>query len=112
MPVTVDEALEFSGGGAIARVHFAKLLVKKGYSKTVEEAMSDWMSPGKPGHCSDQAITAEQAVEIIRSSGGDPYIAHLHTTGMRGGELYDFLKRLKSVGLRGLSVFTASTRPK
>ncbi|MGI6203273.1 MAG: PHP domain-containing protein [Eubacteriales bacterium] len=105
MPVTVEEALEFSGGGAIARIHFAKLLVKKGYCKTVAEAMRDWLSPGKPGHCSQQAITAEQAVEIIRAAGGDAYVAHLHTTGMEGSELYDFLRRLKSVGLAGIECF-------
>ncbi len=111
MPVTVEEALEFSGGGAIARIHFAKLLVKKGYSKTVADAMRDWLSPGKPGHSSAQAITAEEAVEIIRSAGGDAYIAHLHTTGMPGGELYDFLKRLKSAGLAGIECMYSEYTP-
>lgn len=111
MPVTVEEALEFSGGGAIARIHFAKLLVKKGYAKDVADAMRDWLSPGKPGHSSAQAITAEEAVEIIRSAGGDAYIAHLHTTGMNGGELRDFLKRLKSVGLTGIECMYSEYTP-
>lgn len=111
MPVTVEEALEFSGGGAIARIHFAKLLVKKGYSKTVADAMRDWLSPGKPGHCSTQAITAEQAVEIIRAAGGDAYIAHLHTTKTEDGELYDFLRRMKSVGLSGIECFYTEYTP-
>ena len=111
LPVTVEEALEFSGGGAIARVHFAKLLVKKGYCTTVEEGMSEWLSPGKPGHSTMQAITAEEAVEIIRAASGDAYIAHLHTTKMAPSELYEFLKRLKEVGLSGIECFYSEYTP-
>lgn len=111
MPVTVGEALEFSGGGAIARVHFAKLLVKKGYSDSVADAMRDWLSPGKPGHSATQAITAEQAVELIRAAGGDAYMAHLHTAGMEGSELFDFVKRLKSAGLTGIECMYSEYTP-
>jgi Predicted metal-dependent phosphoesterases (PHP family) len=102
MAVTVEEALEFSGGGEIARIHFAKLLVKKGFCQNVSDAMRDWLSPGKPGHSGTQAITAEEAVELIRTAGGDAYMAHIYTAGMEDPEMYDFLKRLKIAGLTGI----------
>ncbi len=111
MPVTVEEALDFSDGGLIARAHFAKLLVKKGYSASVSDAFRDWLSPGKPGHSSAQAITAEQAVEIIRAAGGDAYVAHLYTMGLSDSELFEFIKHLKSAGLSGIECMYSEYTP-
>lgn len=100
--VTLDEVKEKAGGGILCRAHIAKLMTEKGYSESPKAAFAQWLNVGCPCYSESQALTDEEAVDLIRKAGGDAYLAHLHLTKKSGDELDAFVKRLKNAGLTGI----------
>ena len=100
--VSYEEALALAPGGLVGRAHFARVMVEKGYTSSVKEAFDLYLSSGKKGFSSRQYLTAEDAVRVIKESGGFSFIAHLHLIRLSDDELFDFLKKMKSVGLDGI----------
>jgi len=103
IPVTLEEAMAEAGSGLLARAHFAKAMVKKGYVASVKEAFDKWIGSGRPGYASQkQAISAKEAIDAINGAGGAAYAAHLHLMRKEDGELFEYLKELKGYGLAGV----------
>jgi len=76
MPITMEDVLEFSGKGVIARPHIARAIVKKGYVNEYQKVFDDYLADGKPC-CIDKVIlTPQEGIELIRESGGVAVLAH------------------------------------
>lgn len=108
--ISVEDAAKASGwDGAsplgdvlIARAHFARVMYDRGYVPSVKNAFDTYLANGCPAYSSLQYFTPEQGVELIKSTGGMAFVAHLHLIRMTDGETIEFLKRLKAVGLDGI----------
>ena len=109
--VSLAEAEKLSGGGTVGRAHFARVMMNKGYVKSVKEAFDKYLSSGKGGYSSNQKITAEEAVEIIKNAGGMAFAAHLHLMKRTDDDLFEFIKSLKNAGLDGIEGFYTEYTP-
>ncbi|MCR5522172.1 MAG: PHP domain-containing protein [Clostridia bacterium] len=108
--IDLDEIRKLAGGQIIGRAHFARLMVDKGYAGSVKEAFDLYLGSGKYAYCGEQRLTDEEAVKLIKSSGGMAFAAHLHHTKLEGDELRAFLIRLKDAGLDGVEgIYTEYT---
>lgn len=101
-PITVDEVKKVAGGALLCRAHYARVLMDKGLVPSVKEAFDKYLANGRPAYCGHQAITAEEAIDLIHKAGGIAFVAHLHLIRLSDEELYAFLKRLKAAGLDGI----------
>lgn len=100
-PITVDDVVAQSDGGdALGRPHVAKALIMRGFAKDVQSCFDTLLVRGKPGYLPSNYITPEQAIDVIRESGGFPVLAH-------PGRLKDesIIAELIEHGLAGLEVF-------
>lgn len=109
--VTMSEAEEMANGSIVCRAHFAKLMVQKGYASSVKEAFDKYLSNGKPAYSSKQALTDEEAIAIIKNSGGLAFCAHLHLTRKPLPVLTEFLLGLKAKGLSGIEGYYTEYTP-
>ena len=100
--VTPDEVKRVAGGSLICRAHYARVLLDKGYVSSVKEAFDLYLANGRPAYCGRQAITAEEAIDIIHAAGGIAFVAHLHLIKLSDEALYAYLKELKQAGLDGI----------
>ncbi len=100
--VTMAEAYKIAPSGLIGRAHFAKLLVEKGYTKSVKEGFEKYLANGRPAYDGTQYLTAETAVKLINKLGGVAFVAHPHLIRLEDEELEKFLIELKSYGLCGI----------
>ncbi len=100
--VTMDEVRSLAGSDVLCRAHFARIMVNKGYVKTVPEAFEKYLGSGKLAYSKKQAFTDEEAVKLIKSAGGIAFVAHLNQTKRTLPDLKEFLSRLKGVGLDGV----------
>ncbi len=106
-PITVaDVVAQSDGGDALGRPHVAKALIGKGLAKDVQSCFDTLLVRGKPGYMPSNYITPEQAIDVIRDSGGLPVLAH-------PGRLKDeaVIDELIEHGLRGLEVFYPTHNP-
>lgn len=100
--VTMEEAYSIAPSGLIGRAHFARIMMEKGYISSVKEGFDKWLGVGKPAYDGSQALTARQAVELIKNIGGYSYVAHPHLIRISDDELRVFLTDLKKYGLCGI----------
>lgn len=102
MPVTVEELKEEYGDAVLTRAHFAKLLKKKGYVQSYEEAFARFLGDDKPCYVPRERITPEGAIELIHEAEGVAVLAHPLLYHMGQEELELLAARLKGCGLDGI----------
>ena len=100
-----EELLALTEGHSLGRPHFASLLVKHKLVKSREHAFASYLGMGKPLYVPKEGLDFEEAVMLIRESGGIPVLAHPMSLFVAWGRLPDFVKTLKDMGLMGLEAW-------
>lgn len=109
--ITLDEVRAIAPNNFIGRAHFARVLLDKGYIKSVKEGFDKYMSVGKYAYCEKQRLSARDAIELIKKCGGLSFLAHPHLTKLPDDELMKFLIELKGYGLCGLEGYYTDYTP-
>lgn len=98
-PVSVAEAEEL-GRSITGRVHFARVMMRKGYVKSIQDAFRRYLGEDAPGYVEVDDPPVTEAIERVREAGGLPVIAH--PGRYRLSDEVAFLARLAAAGLGGL----------
>ena len=110
--ITMDELREEARGNPVlCRAHFAQIMVRKGYAESVKDAFSRYLSVGCYAYSNRQALTAQEAVSLIREAGGIAVAAHLHLIKKPDDELREYLKSLIPYGLDGVEGYYSDYTP-
>ncbi|MCL2759662.1 MAG: PHP domain-containing protein, partial [Treponema sp.] len=100
--VTWEELIALTKGahnsGTLGRPHFAALLIKRKIVKNLDQAFSRYLGVGKPLYVPKEGLVFEEAVALIRESGGIPVLAHPISLFIAWGRLPDLIKTLKDMG--------------
>jgi hypothetical protein len=102
--ITLEE-VEALGRTLTGRPHFAKVLVKKGYVSTVQEAFEVYLGEAAKTYVYRQAPTFEEGVRKIEEAGGLSSLAHPVRLLNRKPPLTDLIERFLDAGLRGIEVY-------
>lgn len=94
----IDEA----GHKAIGRLHFAKALIEEGYVNSISEAFQRYLAVGKTAYVPKYAISASEAIRLIRKAGGVPVMAHPYYTHYNDKSM---LRSLVNDGLMGIEAW-------
>lgn len=100
--INLEELLEEAGGDVIARPHFARILVRKGYSSDLPAAFRDFLARGASAYVDRVRLSPEECIDAIIQSGGLPVLAHPAQTTRDEDQILDILSELKDMGLWGL----------
>lgn len=79
MPIAMEELLALAPDAkAIGRPHIAKVMIQKGYVKTIKEAFNSFIGDGKS--CFDEGVSfsSEETIALIHQAGGKAFLAHPH----------------------------------
>lgn len=95
------EELECEAGDAApGRVHFARLMVKKGYVGNLKKAFDVYLGTGKPAYLPRKKLDCGEVIEILKESGAVIVLAHPGITG----ETMKSIRELKKLGIEGIEV--------
>lgn len=100
--ITWEEITHYAGDSIITRAHFAKILIQKGYFNNNNEVFNKLIGNGKAAYVRRDNVHAKFAIELIRTSGGIPIIAHPTLYGLDSNGLYSLIDELKGYGLLGI----------
>ena len=102
--IEVAEA-EALGRTITGRVHFAKVLIAKGYVKTISEAFNKYIGEDAPGFVLMEDPQTPDAIRKVREFGGVPVLAHPIRLGMKDPDIEEgFIREQVEAGLLGLEV--------
>jgi len=76
MPIDPEEVFALVEEGSAGRPHVARVMVRRGYVKSVREAFDKYLASGRPGHVPMKKLSLEDAVRLLRQWGGVPVLAH------------------------------------
>ncbi|RME26841.1 MAG: PHP domain-containing protein [Deltaproteobacteria bacterium] len=104
--ITMEQVLQYTGGGLLGRPHFARFLVDKGYARDIQDAFDRYLGKGAGAYVDKQRLTPEQALLLATQDGAVPVLAHpysLHLSDIDSIE--KVLARLKEQGLQGIEAW-------
>ena len=104
-PLDWDEVASLAGGESMGRPHIATAMVNRGYVSSFKDAFDRYLGKGAAAYTDRDKMTAEIAIERIRTAGGVSVLAHPQTLSLTDDELSDLLGRLSSAGLAGVEAF-------
>lgn len=104
--ISFSKMEEMAKGGAMGRLHLARVILQAGYVNSIEEVFRKFIGDGGPAYVQKYRFTPEEAIKLIVAGGGIPVLAHpvlLRDDGL--------IPRLVKDGLRGIEVFCPSHNP-
>lgn len=94
----------------ITRAHFARFLTEHHYVKSNSEAFERYLGYHTPYYVPRTYIQPEDAIQLIRTAGGIPVLAHPLLYQLNLDELDRLISSLKDYGLAGIeTIYSANT---
>lgn len=104
--ITWEELMMEAGGDLIARPHFASLLVKKGAVASYKQAFDRYLKAGGQAYLDKKRLPVEEAIQMIKDSGGIPILAHPYTIRQKDEANFEQnVRRLVELGMQGIEVY-------
>lgn len=111
MPLAYEELLKEFPNAVITRAHYAQILLKKGYTKSLKEAFERYIGDHSPCFIPREKVTPEDGVKLILSAKGIPVLAHPIQYGMGDMRLQLLIDRMKEAGLQALEAIYCTHSP-
>ncbi len=108
--ITVEE-LERRGRSLAGRVHFARILIEKGYAADSHDAFRRFLGEDAPTYVHRDSKSIEEVIAIVRRGNGIPVVAHPIRLGMDRVAERELMIRLKQAGLLGLEIYHSEHPP-
>lgn len=105
--VSLERVREIAQGGSLGRPHLAQALFEAGHVTSYDDAFTTLISKDAPAYVSRVGLTPLEAVELVRSHGGVPSLAHPRTAI----GLEERLPLLVRSGLGGIECYYVSKDP-
>jgi 3',5'-nucleoside bisphosphate phosphatase len=99
IPLTLDEVLQQSNGGAVGRPHVARALIARGVVHDFRDAFVRYLGNAGSAFVARERLSIEDAISIAHEAGGLAIWAHPGDGGRR-----ERLEPLVAAGLDGLEV--------
>lgn len=104
--------VERMGRTLTGRPHFARLLVRKGYAATSEEAFRKYLDESAPTYVERRSPHVAEGIQRLLNAGGMPVLAHPVRLGVSIASAEEALiGEMRDMGLRGIEVFHSDHRP-
>ncbi len=108
--ISLEEVAGDCHGNQISRLHFARVLVRKGIVSDKEAAFRKFLGQGRPAYVSRAHISSKEAISLIRGAGGVAALAHPLHMGLPldSREFLQTIQRLQAEGIMGLEVYSSA----
>jgi hypothetical protein len=106
IPLTIDEVLEQSNGGAVGRPHVARALIARGVVHDFRDAFMRYLGGAGSAFVPKERLSIEDAIAIAHEAGALAIWAHPGDAGRR-----DRVEPLIAAGLDGLEIRHPSHSP-
>ena len=110
--ISAEELKPEKSGESIGRPHIARLLMKKNYVTSVQEAFDKYLAEGKCCYVERIMPTPQEAIDLIQDSGGLPVLAHIMLyKKLDAAHKEKLVYELKEAGLFGIEAYYNTYTP-
>jgi hypothetical protein len=98
--IDADKIFAQSGKGIVGRLHVARVMLSEGIISSIWEAFNKYIGNNGPAYVLGFKFSAQDAIKLIRASGGIPVLAHPYALRRD-----DLIPKLVHSGIKGLEVY-------
>lgn len=110
--ITMEDIRPADPNETIARPHIAKQLLKKKYVSSVKEAFDKYLAEGRSCYVERIMPTPQEAISLIKNSGGIAVLAHLmYYKKLNAEQKAELTAELKEAGLTGIETYYNTYTP-
>ena len=110
--LSMDDVRRVAGHPLIGRPHFARVMVQKGYVRSVQEAFREYLGEHAKAYVERVEPDMLEALRLVRECGGLSSLAHPIRLGVSSlREIEDVVARLAADGLMALEVYHSDHEP-
>lgn len=102
LDINMEEVKQVALGDIMGRPHIARVLVTKGFVKSIDEAFDKYLCREGLAYFKRFELRPEEGIRAIRRAGGLPVLAHPVFLKKSYRELDELLAELKGYGLAGI----------
>jgi predicted metal-dependent phosphoesterase TrpH len=106
MAVSAEEVLAEAGDSTVGRPHLARVLVRRGYVGSTDEAFDRYLAADRPAYVPRPDVSVADAIRVIHEAGGIASLAH---PGLHDRD--DALLDLVAAGLDAIEVYHPNHLP-
>jgi predicted metal-dependent phosphoesterase TrpH len=103
--ISVEEVKKEALGNVIGRPHIAKLIIKKGFSTTMDEVFDRYLGDGKPAYIPKVGVDMVEVVKRLKKNGAIVSLAHPHLISHPEDTVVNIIDLLVENGLDGLELY-------
>ena len=111
VPVSYEDVAKHANGKIVARPHFARVLVEKGFAENISDAFARYVDVGGLAYVTRYRPAQARAIEAIHRAGGVAVMAHPRYWTSDPDALKVGLSRLKDLGLDGVEAEYQANAP-
>ena len=111
IPIAAEEVGKYANGKIVARPHFARVIVEKGFAESVADAFARYVGVGAPAYVTRYRPAQARAIDIIHRAGGVAVMAHPRYWTSDPDTLKAGLAHLKDLGLDGVEAEYQANAP-
>jgi predicted metal-dependent phosphoesterase TrpH len=111
LAISMEEVLRIAGGDSVSRNHIAQVLLDKGYCADRQEVFDEYLAKGAAAYFDRLRLGPRESIELIRSAGGLPILAHPYQTKLGDDELENLVEELVGYGLAGIECYYSVHTP-
>lgn len=109
--ITCEKLLEAFPDAVITRAHYARFLLENGYVASLSEAFNRYIGDHASCFVPREKVTPVQAIDLIRTAGGIPVLAHPALYRMSIRRLEKLVSELKAAGLLAIEGIYSTYSP-
>ena len=103
MDIPYEEVQALAGGEMVGRPHFARLMMQKGYVRSIQDAFNSFLAKGAPAYVEKLRLSPENAIDLIHRAGGIAVLAHPYQLKLPSlDEVDNLVAELAGLGLDGI----------
>lgn len=112
VPLEREDVQRLAHGRIVARPHFARAMVTKGYVHDIREAFSKYLRDGGPAYVPAHMPSPEEAIEVATRAGGACVLAHPKQLRLGKNEAYrPVVRSMVEAGLVGIEIDHPTHKP-
>ncbi|MGE5570526.1 MAG: PHP domain-containing protein [Rhodospirillales bacterium] len=109
--VTLEE-VEQLGRSLAGRPHFAQIMVRKGYVKSIHEAFEVYLGESARAYVEREEPSVAEGIQRILEGGGLPSLAHPVRLSRDGATVEKMIAEMRDAGLRAIEVYHSDHGPR
>jgi len=105
LTIQFSELKKTAGSGQNGRPHIARLMIQKGFVKTMDEAFEKYLGQGGLAYASRFVYGVGEAIALIKNAGGVAILAHPFQLDKATNDFPNDVYQLRDMGLDGIEAY-------